>query len=70
MSAMPCGAKNTQVNVSKIPSLVIDVSLVIDMTELSPRGEWALEEGCVTGGEAGVWEDKYKSKRRAKNQEE
>lgn len=39
MSAMPCGAKTTQVNESKRPSLVIDV------TELSPRGEQALEEG-------------------------
>lgn len=41
---MPCEAKNAQVNESKIAILVVDV------VELSPRGERASEAGCVTDG--------------------
>lgn len=57
------GAKNTQVNESKVPSLAIDV------TELSPRGERALEQACVTGGRLESGKRDTSSKRRANNQE-
>lgn len=63
MSATPCGAKNIQVNESKIPSLVIDV------TELSPRGEQGLEENCVVGARLESGKRDTSSKRRAKDQE-
>lgn len=47
MQRMPCKAKITQVNESKIPSLGMDVA------ELVPSGERASEAGCVTGGRLG-----------------
>lgn len=61
---MPCKAKITQVNESKIPSLGMDV------TQLAPGGERASEGGCVTRGQGwGLGREVQAAKRRAKNQE-
>lgn len=63
MQRIPCKAKITQVNESKVASFGMDVA------ELAPRGKMASEARCVTGRMLECRKRGSSGKRRAENQE-